>query len=602
VPAAVALPADDVEGAYAASAFERDLGRLLSARHETKSFIIQHRPGGAAEQGRAAIEEKLAAAWQKVCARLDLKTPRKLQVFLYDSAAEMGRLTGRPSDEAMALGESLHVPADRPVLGAALAKVAEPQWGRIGEKLGGGLQGGRWYRVKISARGGHLDVRVDERKLAEGKIPVMSPGAIALGVEEGRFAIRELRVRAAPADPDAQINTPWSFPLRGAPATALAGDSPGRWRVGDDEAEGIRYGRMSRARLEGTSLKDLELECELRISEGSTAEIALGVTDKGSSARIVFGAGSTYVATSEGRRPLTGPHPTLREGLAAALAAEIDGIPVEPLARALLDRELAPPRELLRLGLPSGGTERYRRQVLLGAFVVYSLQKYGPAKYRELHFDDLFSPKTPIGEVGAIEAAWRKYIKEKTFGADDLARAARKLGLDVLADGKKWRDLTPALQQGRFKTEGPGKFEAGDDGVEWHAVAGTQASARLNVPELASGAKTALRASVRLGESTRVRLTLRTRDGRTSAALLSPSGGQIVTPDNTVAAKSAQPLEPGRFYDAVLVLENGAGRLYIDGELVAETKSGLAAGPGKLTIDFEGRDAEVRAVALRNIE
>ena len=63
-----------------------------------------------------------------------------------------------------------------------------------------------------------------------------------------------------------------------------------------------------------------------------------------------------------------------------------------------------------------------------------------------------------------------------------------------------------------------------------------------------------------------------------------------------------QPLEAGRFYDAVLVLESGAGRLYIDGELVAETRSGLAAGPGKLTIDFEGRGAEVRAVALRNIE
>jgi hypothetical protein len=244
-----------------------------------------------------------------------------------------------------------------------------------------------------------------------------------------------------------------------------------------------------------------------------------------------------------------------------------------------------------------------QRQVLLGAFVLHCLDKFGPARYREIHFADLATTKTPLGDLLEIEAEWRAKLKEKKIGEDELARARASLGLDVLGDPSKWRDLTPKLREGRFKTEGAGRWKASAEGLEWSGERGAaDQSARAHFPEDASAARLAVRASVRLSDLSRARLTARDRDGRASSALLAPSGAQLVTIENTVAGKSAQRLDDGRWYDVVLALENGGGRLYLDGELVAEAKEGLVRGPGKVAIECEGKRVEVRSAAVRGLE
>ncbi|MGH7297494.1 MAG: LamG-like jellyroll fold domain-containing protein, partial [Polyangiaceae bacterium] len=108
------------------------------------------------------------------------------------------------------------------------------------------------------------------------------------------------------------------------------------------------------------------------------------------------------------------------------------------------------------------------------------------------------------------------------------------------------------------------------------------------------------RATVRFFEGSRARILLLSRDGTQSAAIIAAGGAQIVGPDGTALARSASPLEPGRWDDVLLVLESGAGRLYVDGELAAEAR-GLAAGPGTWAIEAEGRRVDVRGLAVRGL-
>ncbi len=599
-PVVGAAPGDDVEGAYAAAALDRDLLRMFPGRAESPGFAYQFRPGGAGETARVDLEAKLDAALEKVTKRLELK-PRRIRVYVYETGAEMVRLTGRPSSQAAAIGEAIHIPLDRPVVGPALARALESQWAAAGDKLGGGLEGGHWYKLHLLARGPKLAVTVDGRKLADVPAGALVAGGIGFGVEEGRIGVRDLKVRAAP--PEGQSPGEWTIPLRGDKLDKTwPQEVPGRWRLANEEIEGTNYGRLTRLRYVGGDLKDVELECEIRLSEGAVGEVHLQATSAGpGGTRLVFRPGSAAVVGPGGFRLVTGPHPLLREGLACALASEVDAMPVEALARALLDANLAPSLDKLRMGFPRNGTERFRAEVTAGAFVLHALATMGQAKYRELHFSDLTTAKTPAGDLGELEAAWRKALKAKAFDTTALKDAARRLGVDTLGDGSRFKDHGQALRAGGFKVEGTGSFTSGERGLRWFSGGAQGMIGRAFFPDQAPP-KVAVRAAVMLHENSRCRLLLKARDGRTTAVLLAPSGAQLLTPDNTVAAKSDQNLDPGRFYDCVLVLEGGAGRVYLDGELVAETSSGLTGGPGRLMIECEGRKVDVRSALVRNLE
>jgi hypothetical protein len=608
--AAVAAPSDDVEGAYHSSAAERDLARLLAGRAETDAFVFHFRPGTAAEAGRAGIEAKLAPAWKAVCAHLELSPAPRLDVFIYETGAEMARLTGRASEEAAAIDGALHVALDRASVEGALARLAEAPWGRAGDKLGGSLEPARWHKVSVRCRaGGKLEVAVDERKLAIVGVPE-SPGAVGFGVEEGRLGVRGLKVRALPAED--QPLPPFTFPLRPAPgatpasvSTAIEADVPGRWRVADEELEGVRYGRASRVRLAGPPLRDVEVECELRVSEGATAEVDLHAS--GSTAtRVIFAPGVVYVAVISGPpRRLAGPHTALREGLAAAIAATLTAEPIHELALALVSRGLTPGRDLIRTALPSGSTERDWRGILLGSFVLDALESYGPSKYRDLHFFDMSSSKTPLGDAADLERDWRAHLVARRFSDEAMKQAERRLGIDLFADASAWREASPA----RLRTDGPGDFTIppGVEGeLDWAGP--TQMAlqpGRASFPEAVATTRCAARLTVRLGdERSRAAVVLRDRDGaRASAALVTAAGVQLVGPDGVAAAKAVRALDPGRWYDVAVALDGGgAARIYVDGELATEAATGLAAGPGRLAIELEGKRVDLRNAAMRGLE
>jgi hypothetical protein len=608
VLAAAAARGEDVDAAYASAPLERDLGRMFAGRAETPAFLLRYRPGSQAENGHDELAQKLEDAAQKLRKRLDLKQTAKIQAFLYDTTDELAHLTGRTAEGAVAIGSALHVPLDHPEVGEALARLLEPEWGRAGDKVGGALEPGRRYHLRLLARGGQLEGFLDEKAFFKTQVPTQA-GAIAFGVESGRLSLRDLKVREAPADPKKDPDGPWIFPLR----TGVGEwefDYPGRWKQDPDALECVRYGELSKARLtrvedQKLALKDLELEAELRLSEGAAAEVEIcEATDR--AVRLYFTPQAVIVAVVDPQRVpprlATGPVPALREGLVLALAAELDGRSLGSIGRALLEKNLVPPlKDMLRNRVPPEGTDRARRRLLLGAFVAYAIsEKPGIAKYRDFHFSDLADEKTtPLGTYEELDDAWRAWLRDVKRSPED--KVERELGLDALEPAAAWKDLTADAAAKKFKTKGGGRwsFDA-KAGAAWDgAPGGASGDALLTEPAPAKGAA---RLSVRFAESSKVRVKLVSRDGKESSALLATSGAQLVTPGNTIAGKTAFPLNANHWYDVVFVLDGaGAARVYLDGELAAEG-TGLAAGPGTWQIECEGRRVEVRAVAVRKLE
>jgi hypothetical protein len=599
VPAARA--AEDLEGAYLQSPLERDLARILSGRVETGSFVLHFRPGSKAAEAAPRSGKELEGLWRRLCEKLDLRPRAKIHAFLYETSADLGRLTGRAAGEAIALGGSVHVPLDRPSRAAALARLIEPLYGRAGGKIVAELDPSHDYAFRLACRGGAAEASLDGAPLA--KFPADgTSGSISFGVEGGRLTVSDLKVRETPS-------APWQFPLRGG-EQAIEADLDGRWTVSGEALEGVRYSRWSRARIAGANVKDFELECKLRASDGASVEVAFHAAGERESDRIYFLPGGIVTTSYRGgkrapgtTRLVTGPTAALREGFVQALALEAEGRSAHQLARALGDRNLLSPplSAAIATAIPQDGTERTRRRVMLASFVAFCLEKHGVARYRDLHFADLSAgmTRTPLGEVADLDEQWKSYLRGLDRPADEAQKADRELGLDVFAEKAKWRDLTPAMKERKFRTSGGGKWSVDAEGLQWDGAAG--AAAGRAVPSDPAPRKGAIRATLRFSEGSRARIGIAGHDQRTSAVVISASGASLVTPDNTVAAKSESPLEAGQWYEIALVLEGGAGRVYLDGVLAAEAK-GLAEGPGQWTIECEGRRVELRSVDVRAIE
>jgi len=605
-PALAAPPAaGDVDDPFTSTPAERDLARLLSSQSESGPFLFRCRPGGKAEgDARAALEERLGEALGKATALLSWKPEKRLPVYVYESPREMSELTGRSAREAACVDDALHLFVDREgkaPLGAAIARALESPWGRAGEKPGAGLDGGRWVKVKLRSRAGRVDVSLGERRLSSVELPGAAPtaGMIGLGVEEGRIAVRNLKVRGlAPEGDPAQE---WVSPLRPPADTAWIPEVPGRFRIADEEALGVRYHRMTRMRWGGGQWKDVEVECEMRISEGATAELAIQATAATPGVRLLIGPSFIVLVSGEGRRrPISGPFSSLREGLSQAVAAAVDGTPLHATARALVDRGVAPPKDLLRTGVSPSAGDKLRRALLYGSFVAWAIETHGPEKYRDLHFADIVNePKTPLGDLADLDAAWRTWLKARPLTKEERAKAERRIGLDVMADTSGWMDLGDKIKAGKVEKKGGGTLTTADGALEFAGAVGAKLEVKLPVvvPE-----RVALRAEVRLGEGARVRIVVKDRDGRSSAAVLSASGAQLISPDNAIAGRSDFGLEEDRPFEVALVLDGLAGRIYIDGLLAAEAPGGLSGGPGALRIDLEGRAALVSRIAVRGAE
>jgi hypothetical protein len=366
---------------------------------------------------------------------------------------------------------------------------------------------------------------------------------------------------------------------------------------------------MTRARFSGQTWKDLELECEMRQSKGAIAEIALHASGTANGNRVQVGPTFVNVVapdptnpSRDRRRPLTGPFPTIREGFAVALGAEIDGVPLHSLARTIADRGGMPSGPLCLGGLPSSSGDRLRRVMLLGSFVAWAIETHGAAKYRDFHFSPIAGDaETPLGELPKLEVDWKAWLLARKTTREERDAAEKQLGLDVMADLTSWRDMGEAIAAKRMKlaSGSAGSLEASSAGLDWRGTGAGAGKIELGVtlPETVG-----VRIQVRLGEGSRVRLIVKERDGRTTTLVLASTGAQLLSPENAIAARSDFGFEQGQSYEVALVLENEAGRIFVDGQLAAEAKGGLSSGPGTAQLECEGRRVELGRIQVRTAD
>jgi hypothetical protein len=584
---AAPLPDAGSEAAFASSPLERDLDRLLPGVLETEGFVARFRPGTASETQAPAIARAATAALEELRETLELKTIGKLPLYVYGSSAEMSRLTGRTADGADAIGHALHVPVDAPDIHAAVAHLLEPWWGRTAGFVGGSLEEGRWYQLKVEVRGTRLTIRLDDGAGFSGTIDPRA-GRLGFGIAEGRLAVKDMKVRPLPAEPEAEPTAPWVRP-------GIEPEVQGRWRRTGDELVVAHYGRMTRARLALPALQSFELHTQLRLAAGARAELFMHEAG-GSANRLVVAPGALLL----NGRPAVGPHPVLHEGFGEAYAARKSGRPLQQEARALLERELLVDVNQLRFGLPRSATQREHRKIQAAAMVHYLWERFGIEQYRRLHFDTLLGSTTALGTLESLDAAWREQLRALSMEREEFEQAVRALGLDVIDPARAWQELPAKLGTGGMLPRGGGTWRLVRGRYVYAAPIGDKVG--YIVAPVGAPARMGIAATVRFDAATRIKISVRGVDKRKTSVVVSAEGATLVADDGSVPGRSRVPLSTGRDHDIALVLADGAGRVYLDGRLAAEAQAGLTRGPGRFAIEVDGPEASVRSVRVRELE
>ncbi len=623
-------PAGEEADAWTASPLERDLRNLFSATVELDELVLHFRPGSLADSARTQAAEALREAYAALAGVLEARPARKVHVYLYDDARELARLTGRPASggDAREIGGSIHLAVDRRPLAPAraLARVFEAAWGDAGGySCFGRVAGGPWYKLAVAARSGRVAVSVDGRKLFEtGLKGDAAEGGIGFGVEEGVIALKNLKVR--PAAPAGGGEEEWFLAIRPEVVGSWAFDAVGEWRIGEEGVlTGTRTGRWSRALFSRTTYRDFELEVDLRLTEGASAEVAFHVKGDRSNRILLTPGGLWFAAAGQGRVPCTGPNPFLREGLYEAAVEQAqegtsgtmagvgpDGRArpsLHTLARALLLRDLVAPIDGLRSGLATSGTERFRRRVLAGSLVLFLLDRHGLPKYRDLHYSDFAGSKTPLGEMKSIDEEWRRMLRAREPATpEDARRAERALALDLLAGaagagggGAAGAGLRPLGTAADWRLDAPWRLVEADQAKRQEAVLvleGASAPARAVAADEAGRVTVVL--SFRYLPGGSLKLYLNEAGGKSNRLEVRPSGIDAVTSEGkTHATKEAgEAGDPDRFTELLVSSEGGAGRVYVDGQLVLDIAAGFASTRGRIAIEGVGRKVEVRGVKV----
>ncbi|RME72062.1 MAG: hypothetical protein D6776_09380 [Planctomycetota bacterium] len=584
---AVGAPLPDLgaEASFTASPLERDLERLLPGVIETPAFVIHFRPGRRGETQAAAIGERATTALVAAREAFGLKPVGKRPLFVYESCVDMARLLGRPVERAIAIGHALHVPVDAPELEAAVLGLLEPWWGRAGGYLGGSLEEGRWYHLRARLAKGRFTLTLDDGAGCSATVR-SGPGRLGFGVARGRLAVRDWKLRRLEGeDPD---SVPWLRP-------EVQPEVEGRWSRRGDVLEGVQYGRMTRARLQTPPVGDFELEAEVRVAAGSQVELFFH--ERGAEAERLLVAPGAVLFNG---RLAVGPHPALREGLAEAFAARRTGRDLVPLARALLERGRLVDAERLRFGFPRSPTERTFRRIQLAAFVDFLWRRFGLERYRALHFDPLLGARTPLGTLEELDASWREALREHKLGREAFEAAVHTLGLDVLDPPRAWREVPLRFGDGGLLARGAGNWRALRGRLLYRAPVGAKVGYVVAPVGVASRCAIAVR--LRFDPGTEVKISVRGVDQRKGSGVVSTAGAAITAEGAAPLARSEAPLAFGEEHDVVFALADGGGRLYVDGRLRCETRSGLTRGPGRFAIEVTGPRAELSSLRVRELE
>ena len=594
VQASGILPEGDWDEPFASSVLDRDVQRLFAAQYETPHFIVHYMSTSAVSEQLQLFTGAATAVLTKVRLRLGLEAGRKIHLYLHPSRVLLGRTLGRRVEGALCVAGSMHASVDmRDVeLMGALVRAHEPAWARAGGLGGVRLPFNAWTPVRLVCQGGKLRVWIQEVEALALDVE-QRPRALSFSVSEGRVALRAARLRRLFASADKGAESGWErkLPFESTPRSW--------WFLHGQQLRGISHVGSAKALLSFADGEPTHFEfaADVRLSVG--AQFALGLDEDGETAtQVTFSDDGIQTA----RSVVSGPLPAVRRAFVDAVSASEGSDGRSVVARILLERgHLLSMQELIEQPANRSNSHDWRRRVQLAAFVDFLIATHGIDGYRKFYFSAHRGGESGIGPVAELVSAWQAHLRELTPTREQRVVAERKVGLTALEDAVEWATLLPApklLFTYRPKTA-KGLWRKVGKKVTFHSSSNRSAALDTlkQVPELV-----VIGVRVELDGQTEFQVVVHDDRGRASTARVSPQQVELTGPKGVPAAKAQFVFPIGRAVDLVFVLPgNGAGQLYLDGQLLLEADDDLSEGGGKLSLQAIGTGVTLSRVSVGSV-
>jgi hypothetical protein len=288
------------------------------------------------------------------------------------------------------------------------------------------------------------------------------------------------------------------------------------------------------------------------------------------------------------------------DGLATALAGEDEAIPIHAWAAAYARAERLPGLVALRRTWPKGVAAGVHPYHVAGSFVLYLIDRYGIEKVKALYVNCLECGGILGRSFALLEQDWRKMLDGYDLPPAQERHVRAKLGLPTLeplperyakAKGTRLfdgRTLGGWSEEhaGRWQVKG-GKLAGSSDGDWTHLVT-----------KVGHGAAVGVRARARLVEGDALGIRVNATAAGANDAILARWKTFLTVKTGGYLAIDGFTIEPGRWYDLVLVSEKGRAKLYVDGRQYADLPDAFRTDDGAVAIGVTKGKVEVESIEV----
>ena len=277
------------------------------------------------------------------------------------------------------------------------------------------------------------------------------------------------------------------------------------------------------------------------------------------------------------------------EGLATILAEFDEEIPIHTWAAVYQSKSRLPSLIDLRRSWPDGAPAGVHPYHVAGSFVGYLIQEFGIEKVKRWHVHSTEAHMEFGKTFRRLERDWLAWLKEQTVKPEHQQHILAKLGViperyssakaDKVFDGESLAGLQTD-DEANWKAEN-GRLIGRDENT-WTTIF-SEREFPVNV---------GVRVKFRLVEGKAVSIQLNRNDDNGNHVNLATWATYMSWPNGGYVPIELK-LKPGEWNEVVLVNDNGTGRLYLNGLVVAEHQNAFRLKKGSLGIGVEGGTIEV---------
>lgn len=299
----------------------------------------------------------------------------------------------------------------------------------------------------------------------------------------------------------------------------------------------------------------------------------------------------------------TPPEGFFVEGLATAIQAQDQGVPMSTWCAVYARYGRAPSLVTLRRDWPKGVASGVHPYHLAGSFHEYLIEKHGIAKVKRYYTHCLEAHQAFGKSFAELERAWREWIAARKVPAEHEEHVLRAMGvteeqrLPVQWREPKGRVLFDGRSMANWKPEGDGVWSVkdgllvGDNPASWVRI--------THEKEVADAVGIRVRFRMTRGDAFQLR-THMTPAGGANEAICAAWATYICrgSAEGTagVTAQGRSTFVVGAWHEAVLAVEDGRARLWMDGLLAAEAATGHPSPDGAVGLAIEKGRVEIARV------